>query len=374
MKTDKRSITKAGLVVFLLILALIYREAVLGFIIKIFDVCSPIFIGLVIAYILNILMSFYERHYFTKYEKRKIVIKSKKPVCLIASVITFAGIIALLIKLVIPELVSCIRLLAAGIPDAMDKMLANEFMTQILPENIIKSLSSIDWKEFAKTITNGLGTAAETIFTAVSSVISSIATAFISIVFSIYLLLDRENLLNQSRRILDAFLPEKFNLRARYVLHVLNDSFKKYIVGQFSEALILGGLCIIGMLILRLPYAVMIGTLIGFTALIPIAGAYIGAAVGAIMIFTVSPIKALFFLIFIVVLQQIEGNLIYPKVVGKSIGLPAIFVLTAITIGGGLMGIGGMLIGVPITSALYRLVREELHSREKEESEMSVEE
>ena len=374
MKTDKRSITKAGLVVFLLILALIYREAVLGFIIKIFDVCSPIFIGLVIAYILNILMSFYERHYFTKYEKRKIVIKSKKPVCLIASVITFAGIIALLIKLVIPELVSCIRLLAAGIPDAMDKILANEFMTQILPENIIKSLSSIDWKEFARTITNGLGTAAETIFTAVSSVISSIATAFISIVFSIYLLLDRENLLNQSRRILDAFLPEKFNLRARYVLHVLNDSFKKYIVGQFSEALILGGLCIIGMLILRLPYAVMIGTLIGFTALIPIAGAYIGAAVGAIMIFTVSPIKALFFLIFIVVLQQIEGNLIYPKVVGKSIGLPAIFVLTAITIGGGLMGIGGMLIGVPITSALYRLVREELHSREKEESEMSVEE
>ena len=374
MKTDKRSITKAGLVVFLLILALIYREAVLGFIIKIFDVCSPIFIGLVIAYILNILMSFYERHYFTKYEKRKIVIKSKKSVCLIASVITFAGIIALLIKLVIPELVSCIRLLASGIPDAMDKVLANEFMTQILPENIIKSLSSIDWKEFAKTITNGLGTAAETIFTAVSSVISSIATAFISIVFSIYLLLDRENLLNQSRRILDAFLPEKFNLRARYVLHVLNDSFKKYIVGQFSEALILGGLCIIGMLILRLPYAVMIGTLIGFTALIPIAGAYIGAAVGAIMIFTVSPIKALFFLIFIVVLQQIEGNLIYPKVVGKSIGLPAIFVLTAITIGGGLMGIGGMLIGVPITSALYRLVREELHSREKEESEMSVEE
>ena len=242
MKTDKRSITKAGLVVFLLILALIYREAVLGFIIKIFDVCSPIFIGLVIAYILNILMSFYERHYFTKYEKRKIVIKSKKPVCLIASVITFAGIIALLIKLVIPELVSCIRLLASGIPDAMDKVLANEFMTQILPENIIKSLSSIDWKGFAKTITNGLGTAAETIFTAVSSVISSIATAFISIVFSIYLLLDRENLLNQSRRILDAFLPEKFNLRARYVLHVLNDSFKKYIVGQFSEALILGGL------------------------------------------------------------------------------------------------------------------------------------
>ena len=139
-----------------------------------------------------------------------------------------------------------------------------------------------------------------------------------------------------------------------------DDCFHRYIVGQCTEAVILGVLCTVGMLIFRFPYAPMIGALIGFTALIPVAGAYIGAAVGAIMILTVSPLKALLFLVFIVVLQQLEGNLIYPKVVGKSIGLPAIWVLAAITVGGSLMGIAGMLISVPITAALYRLLKEDM--------------
>ena len=140
----------------------------------------------------------------------------------------------------------------------------------------------------------------------------------------------------------------------------------KFIVGQCAEALILGGLCMVGMTVFRFPYAMMIGTLIGFTALIPIAGAYIGAGVGAVMILTQSPVKALLFLVFIVVLQQLEGNLIYPKVVGNSIGLPALWVLAAITVGGSLIGITGMLLGVPLAAALYRLLREDLQHREKQ--------
>ena len=150
-----------------------------------------------------------------------------------------------------------------------------------------------------------------------------------------------------------------------YGLSVLNDSFRKYIVGQCTEALILGVLCFAGMVVLRFPYAGMIGTLIGFTALIPIAGAYIGAGVGAIMILTVSPLKSVLFLVFIVVLQQLEGNLIYPRVVGKSIGLPALWVLAAVTIGGKLWGIVGMMIGVPIVAAVYRLVCEDMERRER---------
>ncbi|MBQ8401314.1 MAG: AI-2E family transporter, partial [Clostridia bacterium] len=142
------------------------------------------------------------------------------------------------------------------------------------------------------------------------------------------------------------------------------DCFHKYIVGQCTEAVILGLLCTIGMLLFQFPYASMIGALIAFTALIPIAGAYIGAGVGAFMILTVSPIKAVFFLIFIVVLQQLEGNIIYPRVVGSSIGLPGIWVLSAVTIGGGIMGIAGMLLGVPLTAALYRMLQEDLHRRE----------
>ena len=145
------------------------------------------------------------------------------------------------------------------------------------------------------------------------------------------------------------------------MIAVLDDSFHKYIVGQCVEAMILGLLCALGMLILRLPYAAMIGALIAFTALIPVAGGWIGAGIGAFMILMVSPVQALAFLIFIVILQQLENNLIYPKVVGSSIGLPGIWVLAAVTIGGGMLGVAGMLLGVPLTAAIYRLVREDVH-------------
>ena len=148
-----------------------------------------------------------------------------------------------------------------------------------------------------------------------------------------------------------------------YSVSVLNDSFRRFIVGQCTEAVILGMLCMLGMFALQIPYAIMIGTLIGFTALIPVAGAYIGAAVGAIMILTESPIKALIFLIFLVILQNLEGNLIYPKVVGTSIGLPAIWVLAAVTIGGGVLGVAGMLIGVPLAAAIYRLICEDISGK-----------
>lgn len=143
------------------------------------------------------------------------------------------------------------------------------------------------------------------------------------------------------------FMKEKLYTDTRHVLTVLNDSFHKYLVGQFTEALILGGLCTVGMWIFQFPYATMTGAVIAFTALIPVAGGYIGAAIGAFMIMTVSPIKAILFLIYIVVLQQLEGNIIYPRVVGSSMGLPGIWVLAAVTVGGGVMGIVGMLIGVP---------------------------
>ena len=160
---------------------------------------------------------------------------------------------------------------------------------------------------------------------------------------------------------MEHYLKPAWNEKIRYVVGVFDGSFHSFIVGQCIEAVVLGVLCIIGMTLLRFPYAMMIGTLIGFTALIPVAGAYIGAGVGAFMILTVSPIKALLFLVFIVVLQQLEGNLIYPKVVGKSIGLPGIWVLAAVTVGGGVMGIPGMLIGVPAVAAVYQLVKQDLN-------------
>lgn len=159
------------------------------------------------------------------------------------------------------------------------------------------------------------------------------------------------------------YLPQKMTDGILYVAKTFDNSFHHFIVGQFVEAFILGLLCTIGMLILQLPYAAMIGSLIGATALIPVAGAYIGGVVGTFMIFTVSPVKAMIFLLFLVILQQLEGNLIYPKVVGSSIGLPGIWVLATVTIGGGIAGVGGMLLGVPIIASLYQLLKGDVQKR-----------
>jgi len=189
-------------------------------------------------------------------------------------------------------------------------------------------------------------------------------TTLLSFIFTLYLLGGRDRLGAQCRRLMRTYLRPGWNERIMHVLSVLNDSFHRYIVGQCTEALILGALCTLGMMLLRLPYATMIGALVAFTALIPVAGAYIGAGVGAFMILTVSPMQALVFLIFLVILQQLEGNIVYPRVVGASIGLPGIWVLTAVTLGGSLLGIGGMLLAVPLGAAAYRLVREDVTKRE----------
>jgi len=204
-----------------------------------------------------------------------------------------------------------------------------------------------------------------TVATAVTSVVSIVFTTLISVLFSIHFLSRKEKLGRQCGRVMKTYIRPKWTEKIRYVLSVLDECFHRYIVGQCTEAAILGSLCTIGMFIFGFPYAGMIGALMAFNALIPIVGAYIGAAVGAIMILTQSPIQALLFLVFIIVLQQIEGSLIYPKVVGKSLGLPAVWVLAAVTVGGGLMGIVGIMFGVPVTAALYKLLRRDVKKRER---------
>ncbi len=355
--------------IFVLFLCMYYWEAISGLLSVALGAATPILIGLAIAYVLNILMSFYERHYFPKFTGKKVVEKSRRGVCLVGAILTLMGIIALVVYLVVPELVSCVKFLVAEIPPLIKALLESKWVKELLPADTLSQLASVDWmayiSQIVQTIGSGLGDAVNAVISAVTSVISVIVTIFISLIFSIYLLYGRDTLQRQGQRAMRNYLPEKLTKKSMHCLAVLNDSFHRYIVGQCTEAVILGVLCTVGMLIFRFPYAGMIGTLVGFTALIPIAGAYIGAGAGAIMILTESPVKAILFLVFIVVLQQIEGNLIYPKVVGKSIGLPAIWVLAAITIGGSLMGILGMLIGVPLASALYRLLREDIHKRER---------
>ena len=368
MKLEWKTCFRICISVFLLYLCMFYWQTVSRFFGTFLSALSPLLLGLVIAYVLNILMSWYEEHYFPGQKKKPWAQKSRTAVCMLAAIITLLAIVALIVGLVVPELVSCVGLLMREVEPALEKLLDSKWVAQFVPADIVQKLDAVDWSDVIdkgiKMAASGLSSAANALFSTVSSVVSSVVNLFLSIIFAIYLLLDRDRLKNQGRRLMDCYLPHGFNTTLSHWLQVTNDCFHRFIVGQCLEAVILGGLCIAGMTVFGFPYAMMIGTLIGFTALIPIAGAYIGAAVGAIMILTVSPIKSLLFLLFIVVLQQLEGNLIYPKVVGNSIGLPALWVLAAITVGGSLMGITGMLLGVPIAAALYRLLKEDVLRRE----------
>ena len=197
----------------------------------------------------------------------------------------------------------------------------------------------------------------------IAATFSTAFTIIMSIIFSLYLLTGKDRLVPQVKKVAKTYLKEPIYHKVNYVIHTLHECFRSFIVGQCVEAVILGSLCAIGMTILRLPYSGMTGALIGFTALIPIAGAYIGGGIGFLMIATVSPMKAIVFVIFLVILQQLEGQFIYPRVVGASIGLPGIWVLAAVTIGGSVLGIGGMLLFVPLTATVYKLLRNDVKKR-----------
>lgn len=367
-----RSCFMVGITVFLLFLCIHYWPTVNSLISGVIGAASPIFIGCIIAYPLNILMSFYERHWFPKTKKR-FAVKTRRPVCLVLAVITLLAIITLVLGLVIPQFIDCIKLIINAFPGAVGKITAFLEKYKILTDNTIEYLKSIDWqswlKDAAALLTSGIGSVMEAVFVTVSSVFSGLVTALLSIIFAVYLLIGKNRLSSQVDRLMKRYMKPKWYDRTRYTVGIIDDCFRRYIVGQCIEALILGALCTIGMLIFRLPYAPMIGALIALTALIPIAGAYIGAGVGAFLILMESPIKAVFFLIFIVILQQLEGNLIYPRVVGSSIGLPGIWVLAAVTIGGGVMGIGGMLLGVPLAAALYRIIRNDVNKNAEKSGE-----
>ena len=364
MKPEWRSCLKIGTTVFLLYLAIHYWENAAAFLGMLLGAATPLLIGCVIAYIVNIVMRIYERHYFPKSEKA-IARTSRRPVCMVAAMISLVVVVGLIVWLIVPQLYSCVELLLSLIPDAMRSVIAWAEKYQIVPENILDALAGIDWRsrlsQIINTVLAGVGNVMGFAINMVMSVFSGVVTALMSIIFAVYLLTGKEKLGNQCNRLMQRYLKDSWNRKLQNLLKTLNECFHKYIVGQCTEALILGGLCLAGMLILQLPYAPMISALIAFTALIPVAGGYIGAGIGAFMILTVSPVKALIFLIFIVVLQQLEGNIIYPKVVGSSMGLPAIWVLAAVTIGGGIMGIIGMVISVPIAATAYRLLQKVLN-------------
>jgi len=368
MKLSWKDCFKIGISIFVLYLAVHYWERAAGLVAGLFGAAIPLIVGGIVAYLVNILMSAYEKRYFPQ-SKNAAIIKSRRPVCMVLAFLTLIAIVVLIFGLIIPQLSECIGVIIEELPGFMEQVILLADELKLFDPETLQSLEAIDWKsqigKLVEFVSSGLGNVVDVVVSAVSSVFSWIVTGLLSTIFAIYLLSGKETLNEQCHRILKRYLPESVYGKIFYFVHILDDCFHRYIVGQCTEAVILGTLCAFGMAILRLPYAMMIGALVGFTALIPVAGAYIGAGVGAFMILTVDPFKAVIFLVFLVILQQLEGNLIYPKVVGSSMGLPGIWVLAAVTVGGGIAGIGGMLLGVPLAATAYRIIRDDVRKKEQ---------
>ena len=304
------------------------------------------------------------------------VMKAKRPVCLFLSIFLMLAILFFVVRLVLPELVNAFVVIGQEIPIYFSKI--QKWVVQngeLFPE-ISKEIGSLEvnWQELSRKVityaTSGVSTVLNSAVSIIVSVFGSIVNIAIALFFAIYILLSKEKLQNQCRMMEKAYLKEKASYRMNLFLDTAHDCFTSFITGQCVEAVILGILCTIGMFIFGFPYAPMVGTLIGATALIPIVGAYLGAIVGAFMIFTVAPMKTIGFLLFILILQQVEGNIIYPKVVGSSIGLPGMWVLASVTIGGGIAGITGMLLGVPLAATVYHLLAHDVKERIKSHHEV----
>jgi len=364
MKIEWKTILRLALGVIGVFLVIHYWKNIAGLGAAVCSAAFPLIIGGVIAYIISIPMGFFERHFFPK-SQAKVIAITRRPICMVLAYIAVLAVVALVIGLIIPQLGECVKVIVSEVPALFDRVLAYAESFHLLPENILSFLNDLDLKqgiqELLGMVTSGLGNIMSTVVNVVVGVFSGIVTSVVAIIFSIYLLLAKDTLADQGSRFLSRYLKESWYRKIVYLLSVLHDSFRRYIVGQCTEAVILGILCTLGMLLFGFPYAVMIGALVAFTALIPVAGGYIGAGVGAFMILTESPIKAVLFIVYMIILQQLEGNLIYPKVVGSSLGLPGIWVLAAVIIGGGVSGILGMLVGVPVASAVYRIIREDMH-------------
>ena len=294
--------------------------------------------------------------------------KLRRPLAFAISLLVIFGILVGVIWLIIPELVNAVTvLIQTGLEFA--KQLSGMDEAQIAELPLGSLLLSTDWSGILQSMQDWLknegGNLMNTAFGTISSVIGGVVDFFIAIVFATYILFTKDRLKNQACRLVRAWLPQRSGEWLIHASTVAAENFRNFVSGQSLEAVILGTLCLIGMLIFRIPYAPMVSVLVGVTALVPVVGAFIGAGVGGFIILTESPVKALIFILFIIVLQQLEGNLIYPRVMGKRVNLPGMWILAAVTVGGGIAGPLGMLLSVPLASTAYVLIKEATLKKEE---------
>lgn len=349
----------------LVIFALVNFSKIFVFLGKVISIFSPFLLGIILAFVLNVLNNFIEKKIFGKIKPSKIWNKIKRPLCITLSLILVFLTIFFVMNLLIPQLKNSASLFTDTLPAYKEDIIGILNKFDVDESTVNKVGEYLD--NFGKVITDYIKGNSKDVITVTTEVATSliaiISKAVIAIVFAIYIIAQKETLKRQFNKLMSAYLKPRTVNRINKYASMANTTFSNFVTGQCLEALIFGSLCFLGMLILRLPYATTIAVLLGFTALIPVFGAFIGTFLGAFLILMISPIKAIIFVVFILVLQQIEGNLIYPKVVGKSVGLPGIWVLLSVTIGASVGGILGMLIATPLCSLLYILLRQAVNDR-----------
>lgn len=343
---------------------------------RLFSVLSPFLIGLALAFLLNVLLRplerLWERLFLKNRGKKpgsKAAVRLKRPLCLLLDALLVTGFFFVLSFLIVPEIRRTIVIIAGALPGYLEQLSIwwQEAATTLDAFNIVLPQPEWNPQAFGSLAADFLSKSGQAFFNRTvdltASLFSGIFNVLLGLVFAFYVLSQKEALGRQAEKIIRAYLPSQNADSVLAFFALSNKTFTNFVTGQLTEAVIIGALCFTGMLLFGMPYAPAISVLVGFTALIPVFGAFIGTAVGAFLILMVSPVKALWFVLFIVILQQLEGDFIYPKVVGKSVGLPGIWVLAAVTLGGSLMGIWGMLFGVPVCSVLYSLLRQSVNRR-----------
>ncbi|MEG0693626.1 MAG: AI-2E family transporter [Oscillospiraceae bacterium] len=333
-------------------------------------ILSPFIYGICFAFVLNILANFYETRVFAFVKKKKNCKweKVRRPVCILLTIITFLGIIAGLVAFIIPQLMQSSKTLAAGIPPFIENLQSyiNSLLEGLGVSTDLNQAVTSFLIDFSDKILSFVTASVPQILKATMNITSGVFNVFFGFIIAIYMLSTKESLLKNSKRIIYAYMPKKSADYATHIYRHVNTRFGGFVSGQLTEAVILGVLCFIGMQIFNMEYALLISVIIGITNIIPIVGPIIGAVPGVVIMLMIDPMKAVWFVVFIVVLQQIESNLIYPKVVGDSIGLPGLWVIFAILVGGGLFGFAGVILGVPAFAVIYTLIAENTTRRLKD--------
>ena len=342
-----------------------YFNTVEVYISSIVKALLPFVVGAMMAYIINILMDAYEDLLLKKFHNKKII----RMISIILAIFTFVLVIALLLGIIIPQLVKISFSIMYTNPNDIKNIIVdigeNEWINNIL--NMLNiNVNNIDIAGYLtsiiKEVMSGVGNLLTGVMSGISGFFNTIISLFMAVVFAIYILVDKEKLAIQGDKLLRAFLPSKRD-RIIDIISIFDSSFKKFFVSQVKEAMILGVLLYIVMSIARLPYASSISILVGVTALIPVIGTYAGLFIGALMILTKSVQSMIIFIIVLIIVQQFENNIIYPRVVGKSVGLPGMWVIVAVSLGGSIGGIFGVLVAVPVAAGLYYILKRETEKR-----------